>query len=296
MTILQDIRKGVRDSDYKALAKVLTIVENNQKDALNILKSLDFNSPAPVIGITGPPGAGKSTLANALIKLALDEDKKVALLAVDPSSPFNYGALLGDRIRLSEFYTHPNIFIRSIASRGSLGGLSASTIQLTDVVKNAGFDIVIIETVGVGQSEVEIAGLADCVLITLVPESGDEIQTMKAGLMEIGDLFILNKSDRPNSENFYNLLNALLHKKNIKAIKTVATENIGIKELYNSIKKILINIDNNPKKIDILQRQIISLLQEECTKSIDQTKLRTLLENHPNINLFNIYSFLNSLE
>src|SRR5205085_8969185 len=142
-------------------------------------------SSTKIIGITGPPGAGKSTLVDALIGEMVQQQKKVGVLCVDPSSPFNLGALLGDRIRMSEWYDHPNVFIRSLATRGSLGGLHPKIIEITDLTRAAPFDYIIVETVGVGQSEIEIAGLADCTIVTLVPEAGDAVQTMKAGLMEI---------------------------------------------------------------------------------------------------------------
>src|SRR5262249_37535052 len=147
-----------------------------------------------------PPGAGKSTLTDALIGEAIKQDKKVAVLCVDPSSPFNRGALLGDRVRMSEWYNHPKVFIRSLASRGSLGGLHPKIIEITELIKASLFDYIFIETVGVGQSEVEIAGLADVTVVVTVPESGDEIQTMKAGLMEIADIFVVNKADRPDAD------------------------------------------------------------------------------------------------
>lgn len=153
-----------------------------------------------MIGITGPPGAGKSTLTDALIGEMVRAGNKVAVLCVDPSSPFNMGALLGDRIRMSEWYTNPNVFIRSLATRGSLGGLHPKIVEITELLKAASFDYILVETVGVGQSEVEIAGLADVTIVVLVPESGDDIQVMKAGLMEIADLYIVNKSDRPGAD------------------------------------------------------------------------------------------------
>ena len=183
----QELLKQMQQADVKALARSISLVENEQPGYETLLQSLPVTS-AKIIGITGPPGAGKSTLADALIGLLVNSGKKVAVLCIDPSSPFNLGALLGDRIRMSDWYTNPNVFIRSLATRGSMGGLHPKIIEITDLLKAFQFDNIIVETVGVGQSEIEIAGLADVTVVVVVPEAGDEIQTMKAGLMEIGDM------------------------------------------------------------------------------------------------------------
>src|SRR5690242_9280964 len=177
----------LQEGDIKVLARAISLIENEVTDYNNLLMQLPF-SETPITGITGAPGTGKSTLVDALIGELVVQNKKVGVLCIDPSSPFNLGALLGDRIRMSEWYTHPNVFIRSLASRGSLGGLHPKIIEITDIMKAAQFDHIIIETVGVGQSEVEIAGLADTTIVVLVPEGGDEVQTMKAGLMEIAEI------------------------------------------------------------------------------------------------------------
>ncbi len=195
--LLQQIQNG----NIKALARCISLIENEVEGHFYFLKALP-NSTVPVIGITGAPGAGKSTLVYALIGHWVNAEKRIGILCVDPSSPFNLGALLGDRIRMNEWYNHPNVFIRSLATRGSLGGLHPKIIEITDVMKAAPFDYIIIETVGVGQSEIEIAGLADCTIVVVVPEGGDEVQTMKAGLMEIADLFVVNKADRPGADLF----------------------------------------------------------------------------------------------
>ena len=172
---LQQIEQG----DIKTLARCISLVENEVAGYENLLQLLPSSS-TPVIGITGPPGAGKSTLVDALIGSLTQQGKKIGILCVDPSSPFNLGALLGDRIRMSNWYNHPNVYIRSLATRGSLGGLHPKIIEITDLLKAASFDYILIETVGVGQSEIEIAGLADITVVVVVPESGDEVQTMKA--------------------------------------------------------------------------------------------------------------------
>lgn len=155
---IKQLWRQIRNGDQKALARAITLVENELPGYDDLLLQLPETEKTNVIGITGPPGAGKSTLVNALLHHWLNENKKIAVIAVDPSSPFNYGALLGDRIRMNEFYTNPNVFIRSLASRGTLGGLNSKIIEITDVVKNAGYDLVLVETVGVGQSEIDIAG------------------------------------------------------------------------------------------------------------------------------------------
>src|SRR3954464_3786761 len=236
----QSLLTQLQQGEMKAIARSISLVENETPAYETLLEALPATS-VPIIGITGPPGAGKSTLTDAMIGEWVSQGKRVAVLCVDPSSPFNMGAVLGDRIRMSEWYINPNVFIRSLATRGSLGGLHPKIIEITELLKAAPFDFIIVETVGVGQSEVEIAGLADMTLVVLVPEAGDDIQTMKAGLLEIADLFIVNKADRPGADLFVKNLRLMLapafskHYHEIPVLKTVASQKEGVKELLQVI-------------------------------------------------------------
>ncbi|MFA6246890.1 MAG: methylmalonyl Co-A mutase-associated GTPase MeaB [Mucilaginibacter sp.] len=279
-------------TNFRSVARALTIVENNLAGAADLLKSLTFNIHTPVTGITGPPGAGKSTLVNAIINNLVQQGKKVAVLAIDPTSPFNFGSLLGDRIRMASHFNHPDVFIRSLATRGSLGGLSAKTIEMTDVLKASGFDHIIVETVGVGQSEVEIAGLADITFVMLVPEAGDEIQNIKSGLMEIADAFIINKADREGADLFINNLKKILQqsKENkVPIFKTVASKNEGIDAITDFI---LSNpkITNSRREL-LLTQKIYNIIQQNKMAGIDKKKLQQDIAKALQEPYFNIYRF-----
>jgi LAO/AO transport system kinase len=282
--------------DFRKVARELTVVENNLPGAEELLKSLPY-SDVPVTGITGPPGAGKSTLVNAIIFNLLAKGKKVAILAIDPTSPFNFGSLLGDRIRMATHFNHPDVFIRSLATRGSLGGLSAKTIEMTDVLRASGFDHIIIETVGVGQSEVEIAGLADTTFVVLVPEAGDEIQNIKSGLMEIADAFIINKADRDGADLFINNLKKIIHQKEgafIPIIRAVATKNEGIDEIADMILSPA-KATNSRREL-LLTQKAYNLIQQNRMAGVDKKKLQQLLAEALKKENFNLYKFIAQLE
>ncbi|MEP7106335.1 MAG: methylmalonyl Co-A mutase-associated GTPase MeaB [Ferruginibacter sp.] len=285
----------IQQGDIKALSRCISLVENEVNGYEELLQILP-PSTKPIIGITGPPGAGKSTLADALIGTFVEKDKKVGILCIDPSSPFNSGALLGDRIRMSDWYNNPAVFIRSLATRGSLGGLHPKIIEISDLLKAGPFDYLIIETVGVGQSEIEIAGLADTTIVVVVPEAGDEIQTMKAGLMEIADIFVVNKADRPDADLFVRNLRLMLeppfHKKDIPipVIKTIASQKQGISELYEGI--ILHNNHHqlNDKRSWLLAEKSYYLIQQRRMRGISKNELKERIEAAGND--FNLYRFI----
>jgi len=286
----QQTSKG--NNDFRSVARSLTIVENDLKGAAQLLKGLDLSKNIPVIGITGPPGAGKSTLVNILLSALTNKGNKVAVLAIDPTSPFNFGSLLGDRIRMAGHFNHPNVFIRSLATRGSLGGLSAKTIEMTDVLKASGFDYVLVETVGVGQSEIEIVGLADVTLVVLVPEGGDEIQSIKSGLMEIADAFIVNKADRDGADIFANNLKKMVQQKgdHIPVFKTIAFQNHGITEVIDFITTP--NEIKSSRKELLLAEKAYNLIRQKRMADISKPALQKTIAEAIKDPAFNLYSFI----
>lgn len=292
----QALSLPLNSQDIRTLARSISLVENDAAGSFAFLENLQ-KSNTPVVGITGPPGAGKSTIVDALIAYWVEQGKTVGVLCIDPSSPFNLGALLGDRIRMSRWYNNNQVFIRSLATRGSLGGLHPYIVEITDIMKAAGFDYVVVETVGVGQSEVEITGLADCTVVVLVPEAGDEIQTMKAGLMEIADVFVVNKADRPAADSFIKNLRLMLApafaktQNPIEIIKTVAISGEGIRELHAAINRVLEQVAQPEMKHWLLANRAFHLIQKSKMKQISRKYLKEQIALQPEAS-FNLYQFV----
>ncbi len=240
---VQNLVRDVRAGDTRALARAITIVENRTPGWLELLKELFvFSGGARVLGLTGQPGAGKSTLVDQLARHYRKANCTVGILAVDPSSPYTGGAILGDRIRMQEHFSDPGIYIRSMATRGALGGLARSTADAATVLDASGRNIVMIETVGVGQDEIDIVRLAGVTIVILVPGMGDDVQSIKAGIMEIADIFVINKSDRDGAERVEREIRALqslamrADRWTPPIVKTVASEGLGIENLISAIQ------------------------------------------------------------
>ncbi|MCE2845856.1 MAG: methylmalonyl Co-A mutase-associated GTPase MeaB [Sphingobacteriales bacterium] len=293
---------GIRTGDRRAIARAITAVENDVPGAFELMAQLPIRQDVPVFGITGPPGAGKSTLISGIVRQLLSRTNsagnpyQVAVVAVDPTSPFTRGSLLGDRLRMHEHFNSEQVFIRSLATRGALGGLSATTLQVCDLLRSAPFDAVLVETVGVGQSEVEIVSLADTVAVVLVPEAGDEIQALKSGIMEIGDLFVVNKSDREGADRFAAGLTKTLHERPLRGdwiipvIQTVAGEHKGVAELIAAFFAHAGKTDVH-RRHALLAQRAYRLIQHRRMRNLDFAELSRELEQAAAEPGFNLYQF-----
>ena len=285
----------IKKGDIRTIARCISAIENQSPDIEELLLNIKPDYNIPVTGITGSPGAGKSTLLNQVLEHLSEKNLRIAVLAIDPSSPFNFGALLGDRVRMHSHSNNPRIFIRSIASRGSLGGLSSRTIETVDLLRSAPFDHIFVETVGVGQSEVEIAGLADHTILVTTPESGDDVQLIKAGIMEIASMFVVNKSDLDPEGKFANQLKKLVFNhdnpdESPPVISVQAAKNKGLEELITILESGRLK-PNLTKKATLLAAKTIRLIQEMQTRHIDFEAIKSEISTHLKKGEFNLYSF-----
>jgi LAO/AO transport system kinase len=264
-----------KSGNIRALAKVLTLVENNSEHAKEIIEKLEYKNDYQVIGFTGSPGAGKSSLIDSLITKIRENNLSVGVIAIDPSSPFTGGAILGDRIRMIKHSTDKKVFIRSMANRGQAGGLALSTLKACKILSAFGFDIIIVETVGAGQTEVEIIKTADTIVLVLNPESGDDIQAIKAGIMEIADIFVINKSDLPGANKTKINIENLVHESkksewNTPIVMTSTFKNEGINELFLKIKEhkdyLFKSSEIEKRRYLQLENEIILLLEHKIKK------------------------------
>ena len=279
----EHIINKLKTGDVRAVARLLTLIENEEKSAETILKEIwKFTGNSYVIGITGPPGAGKSTIVDLLAKIALDKGHKVGILAVDPTSPFSGGAVLGDRLRMNSAQ-QSGIFIRSVASRGHLGGLAATTRFMINAIEMLGNDITLVETVGAGQGDVEIVQIADTTIVVEVPGLGDEIQAQKAGILEIGDILVVNKGDRPGSDRLTKELRMMLslgEKKEWESpiVTTTATNGEGLELLWEKINEHKDYLGNN-KRNNMRLKRIKYELENQVSQKLFTKKMIQIGEN-----------------
>ncbi len=286
----QSLIHGIRENNHGSISKAITIIENDLVESESLLTELYPESDRALrIGITGPPGAGKSTLTNVLIEKILDQEKTVGVVAVDPTSPFSGGSLLGDRIRMNQYSWDERVFVRSMGSHGDLGGLARRSQEVGDLLAASGKDFIIYETVGVGQSEHDIVKAADLCVVVLVPESGDEIQMMKAGLIEIADLFIINKSDRDGANRLSSMLKNILHdfskegKLEPPVFNTIGTEKVGMEKLFSGIVSHVKamskagELDN--KRLERYRKRVLDLVRGELENSFWTSSKMDLLKS-----------------
>ncbi len=288
---MSDLAQGVIKGDHRAIARAISLVENNRSTAQEMMKKIfPHTGESIIIGITGAPGSGKSTLVDQMLGFLRKKGKKIGIVAVDPSSPFSGGAILGDRIRMMQHSVDPQIFIRSMATRGHLGGLARATGEVISILEAAGKSIILVETVGVGQDEVEVVKLADIILVLLIPGAGDEIQVFKAGIMEIADIFVLNKSDSPFAERMETQLRAMLDlglggKAPPPVIKTVATDGQGVDKLVKEIDKLVADRDQelrDSRKKRLIPWMLMDIISEKIyhsvTHDIESSEFESLIE------------------
>ncbi|HWZ32067.1 MAG TPA: methylmalonyl Co-A mutase-associated GTPase MeaB [Bryobacteraceae bacterium] len=266
--------------DVRALARAATWIENRHPEAEALLRELfPRTGRAMILGVTGPPGAGKSTLCDQLMRVLRAEDKTVSVIAVDPSSPYTGGAILGDRIRMQQHHADPGVFIRSMATRGWMGGLAGATTEMTMLLDGAGFDVVIVETVGVGQDEVEIARLADVTMVVMVPGMGDDVQAIKAGIMEIADVFVINKADLPGAEKLERELKSYLtlsHRPDgwsPPIVQTVANDGKGIDEALAAAREYHARGTSRARAADIWKIRLREMLRERVLEKFPEEDL-----------------------
>ena len=292
-----DTLDRIRSNDHRSLSRVISQIENNAKIPDTFFQNLHHHANQTLrLGITGPPGAGKSTLTDQLIQQIISDGKSVGVVAVDPTSPFTGGALLGDRVRMNHYIWDDNVFIRSMGSHGDLGGLARKAQDVGDVLAASGKDVVIFETVGVGQGELDVAKAVDLTIVVLVPESGDEVQLMKAGLVEIADIFVVNKSDRQGADRLAQSLKSILHSITKKdhleppIYNTSADRNEGISELYKGLTDLTeVMVDKglmNQKYLDRHRNRVLNLIQDQLLgKFWTQQRLDQLEDSVHNLSM-----------
>jgi LAO/AO transport system kinase len=287
MSLVEELLQG----EARAVAKAISLVENGSEAAQDLMRQIfPATGNATVIGVTGAPGSGKSTLVDQLVVALRSQGKKIGIVAVDPSSPFSGGAILGDRIRMMQHSTDPDVFIRSMATRGHLGGVAGATGSVISVLDAAGKDLILVETVGVGQDEVDVVKLADMVLVVVTPGSGDEIQTFKAGIMEIADIFVINKADSPGADELERQLTAMLDlglkgREKPAVLKTSAASGEGIAPLCQSLEHWL--KDRDPAETEarkksfirwLLKDTILSLFFQDVMDDLSETDLSEMID------------------